>query len=55
MKFHREGRRLSSDHILLITTSAAITLEFKSVDEYCLLAINILKRIWGKNLLHNHV
>lgn len=43
MKFHREDKRSTTDHTLLITASADVALEFKSVDEYHLLAINILE------------
>jgi hypothetical protein len=45
MKFHREGKRSSTDHTLLITASADVSLEFKFVDEYHLLAVNMLERM----------
>lgn len=45
MKFHREGERSSIDHTVLITVSTDVSLEFKSKDKYCLLAINILERM----------
>lgn len=45
MKFHTEGKRSNTDHTLLITASSDVSLEFKSVDEYCLLAINILEKM----------
>lgn len=48
MKFHRGAKRSGTDHTLLITASADISLEFKSIDEYHLLAINMPVRMWGK-------
>lgn len=56
MQFHREGKRSNIDHTVLITASADVSLEFKSVDEYYFRAINILKRIGGRDkLLHNNI
>lgn len=48
MQFHREGKSSTTDHTLLITAFVDVSLEFKFVDEYYLLAINSLKRMWRK-------
>lgn len=57
IEFHREDERSNADHTLLIRTSADAPLEFKSADEYCLLAINMSENVKknSQSCLRGHI